>query len=331
MMPYEGHMQRREFITLLGGTAATWPLAARAQQRTMPVIGFLSSTSPQVYALRLRAFARGLKEEGYIEGQNVAIEYRWAGDQDDRLPVLAAELVHRQVTVIAAEGSPSSLAAKAATATIPIVFETASDPVTLGLVASLNRPGGNLTGVTNLNVEVGQKRLELLRELLPAATNIAVLVNPSAPALTEQFIRNMRAAAPALGMQLHVVQASTDHDLDTVFAALRADALVVGPYSFFTSHMEQLGALSLRHAVPAIFLYRPFAAAGGLISYGANETETYRLVGIYTGKILKGANPGDLPVQRVTKVELIINLKTAKALGLAVPLALSGRADELIE
>jgi putative tryptophan/tyrosine transport system substrate-binding protein len=324
-------MKRREFITLLGGTAATWPVAARAQQRTMPVIGFLSSTSPQVYALRLRAFAQGLKEEGYIEGQNVAIEYRWAGDQDDRLPVLAAELVHRQVTVIAAEGSPSSLAAKAATATIPIVFETASDPVTLGLVASLNRPGGNLTGVTNLNVEVGQKRLELLRELLPAATNIAVLVNPSAPALTEQFIRNMQAAAPALGMQLHVVQASTDHDLDTVFAALRADALVVGPYSFFTSHMEQLGALSLRHAVPAIFLYRPFAAAGGLISYGADETETYRLVGIYTGKILKGANPGNLPVQRVTKVELIINLKTAKALGIAVPLALSGRADELIE
>ena len=299
----------------------------------MPVIGFLSSTSPQAYAARLRAFAQGLKEEGYIEGQNVAIEYRWAGDHDDRLPVLAAELVHRQVTVIAAGGSPSSVAAKAATATIPIVFETASDPVTLGLVASLNRPGGNLTGVTNLNVEVGQKRLELLRELLPAATNIAVLVNPSAPAITEQFMRDLQAAAPALGMQLHVLHASTDRDLDTVFAAfqLRADALVIGPYLFFNSRMEQLGALSLRHAVPAIFTYRPFVAAGGLMSYGANETETYRLVGIYTGKILKGANPGDLPVQRSTKVELIINLKTAKALGIAVPLALSGRADELIE
>jgi putative ABC transport system substrate-binding protein len=324
-------MKRREFITLLGGTAATWPLAARAQQRAMPVIGFLSSTSPQGYGPRLRAFALGLKEEGYIEGQNVAIEYRWAGDHDDRLPVLAAELVHRQVTVIAAGGSPSSLAAKAATATIPIVFETASDPVTLGLVASLNRPGGNLTGVTNLNIEVGQKRLQLLREILPAATIIAVLVNPSAPAITEQFLRNLQAAAPALGMQLHVLQASTDRDLDTVFEALRADALVIGPYLFFRSHMEQLGALSLRHAVPAIFTYRPFVAAGGLMSYGANETESYRLVGIYTGKILKGANPGDLPVQRATKVELIINLKTAKALGIAVPLALSGRADELIE
>jgi putative tryptophan/tyrosine transport system substrate-binding protein len=327
-------MKRREFVTLLGGTAATWPLAARAQQRAMPVIGFLSSTSPQVYAARLRAFAQGLKEEGYIEGQNVAIEYRWAGDHDDRLPVLAAELVHRQVTVIAAGGSPSSVAAKAATATIPIVFETASDPVKLGLVASLNRPGGNMTGVTNLNVEVGQKRLELLRELLPAATNIAVLVNPSAPALTEQFVGNLQAAAPALGMQLHVVQASTDHDLDTVFAALgqlRADALFIGPYLFFYSRMEQLGALSLHHAVPAISTYRQFVAAGGLISYGANETEGYRLVGIYTGKILKGAKPGDLPVQRSTKVELIINLKTAKALGITVPLALSGRADELIE
>jgi putative ABC transport system substrate-binding protein len=219
------------------------------------------------------------------------------------------------------------VAAKAATATIPIVFETAGDPITLGLVASLNRPGGNLTGVTNLNIEVGQKRLQLLRELLPAATIIAVLVNPSAPAVTEQYLRDLQAAAPALGMQLHVLQASTDRDLDTVFAALRADALVIGPYLFFNSRMEELGALSLRRAVPAIFTYRKFAAAG----YGADETETYRLVGIYTGKILKGANPGDLPVQRVTKVELIINLKTAKALGIAVPLALSGRADELIE
>jgi putative ABC transport system substrate-binding protein len=324
-------MRRREFITALGVAAAAWPLAVRAQQRAMPVIGFLSSTSPQVYAARLPAFAQGLKEEGYVEGQNVAIEYRWAGDHEDQLPVLAAELVHRQVTVIAAAGSPSSVAAKAATAAIPIVFETATDPVKLGLVASLNRPGGNLTGVTNLNVEVGQKRLELLRALMPAATNIAVLVNPSAPAVTEQFLRDLEAAAPALGMQLHVVQASTDHDLDTVFAALRADALVVGPYLFFNSRLEQLGALSLRHAVPTIFTYRKFVAAGGLISYGANETESYRLVGIYTGKLLKGAKPGDLPVQRSTKVELIINLKTAQALGITVPLALSGRADELIE
>jgi putative ABC transport system substrate-binding protein len=324
-------MKRREFITLLGGTAATWPLAARAQQGAMPVIGFLGSTSLQGYAARLRAFAQGLKEEGYIAGQNVAIEYRVAEDHADRLPVLAAELVHRPVTVIAAGGSPSSVAAKAATTTIPIVFETASDPVTLGLVASLNRPGGNLTGVTNLNVEVGQKKLELLRELLPAATVVAVLVDPSAPAVTEQFLSNLQAAAPALGMQLHVLHASTDRDLDTVFATLRADALVIGPYLFFNSRMEQLGALSLSHAVPAIFTYRPFVAAGGLLSYGANDTETYHLLGIYTGKILKGANPGDLPVQRSTKVELIINLKTAKALGIAVPLALSGRADEVIE
>ncbi|HEX3114028.1 MAG TPA: ABC transporter substrate-binding protein [Bradyrhizobium sp.] len=327
-------MRRRKFIKLVGGAAVAWPLAARAQQPAMPVIGFLGSTSLQAYAARLRAFAQGLKEEGYIEGQNVAIEYRVAEDHDDRLPALVADLINRGVKVIAAGGSPSSLAAKAATATIPIVFETASDPVTLGLVASLNRPGGNLTGVTNLNVEVGQKRLELLHELLPAATIIAVLVNPSAPAITEQFVGALQMTAPALGMQLHVLHASSDRDLDKVFADLRqlgADALVIGPYLFFNSHMEQLGALSLRHAVPAIFTYRPFVAAGGLVSYGANETETYRLVGIYTGKILKGANPGDLPVQRSTKVELLINLKTAKALGIAVPLALSGRADELIE
>jgi|SRR5665213_205030 len=328
-------MKRRGFITLLGGTAAMSALGARAQQTAMPVIGFLSSTSPQTFAARLPAFAKGLKEEGYIEGQNVALEYRWAGDHEDQLPVLAAELVHRQVTVIAAGGSSASKAAKAATATIPIVFETASDPVTLGLVARLNRQGGNLTGVTNLNVEVGQKRLELLRELLPAATIIAVLVDPSdAPTLTEQFMQNMQAAAPALGMKLNVLHASTDRDLETVFAdlgQLRADALVIGPYLFFTSRIERLGALSLRHAVPAIFSNRPFVTAGGLISYGGDATETYRLVGIYTGKILKGKKPGDLPVQRATKVELIINLKTAKALGIVIPLALSGRADELIE
>jgi putative tryptophan/tyrosine transport system substrate-binding protein len=326
-------VKRREFITLLGAATA-WPLAARAQPSAMPVIGFLSGTSLQGYTARLRAFAQGLKEEGYIEGQNVVIEYRLAEDHDERLPVLAAELVHRQVTVIAAGGTPSSVAAKAATATIPIVFETASDPVTLGLVASLNRPGGNLTGVTNLNVEVGQKRLELLRELLPAATIIAVLINPSAPALTEQFMRDLQAAAPALGMQLHVMYASTDSDLDTVFAALgqlRADALVIGPYQFFNSRTEKLGALSLRHAVPAIYSYHPFVAAGGLMSYGGNEADTFRLVGIYAGKILKGEKPADLPVQQATKVELIINLKTAKALGLTVPLSLLGRADEVIE
>jgi len=324
-------VKRRQFIAFLGCTAVMWPLTARAQQSAMPVIGFLGSSTPQGYAARLRAFAQGLKEEGYVEGQNVAIEYRFAEDHEDRLPLLAAELINRRVTAIAAGGSPSSVAAKAATATIPIVFETATDPVKLGLVASLNRPGGNLTGVTNLNVEVGSKKLELLRELLPAATNIAVLVDPTAPAATEQFLHALQAAAPALGMQLHVLQVSTDHDLETVFAALRADALIIGPYLFFYSRMEQIGALSLRHAIPAIYTYRPFVMGGGLISYGANETEPYRLLAIYTGKILKGANPSDLPVQRVTKVELILNLKTAKALGITVPLALSGRADELIE
>jgi len=326
-------MQRRNFITLPGGAAAAWPLAASGQQSSMRV-GFLGSSSLQAYTFRLRAFAEGLKEEGYIEGQNVVVEYRLAEDHDDRLPVLAAELVRSQVTVIAAGGSPSSLAAKAATATIPVVFETAGDPVTLGLVASLNRPSGNVTGVINQGVEVAQKKLELLRELLPEATIIAVLINPSAPAITEQFMSSLNAAAPALRMQLHVLRASTDYELDTVFAdlgQLRADALVIGPYFFFNSRMEQLAALSLRHAVPAIFTYRQFVAAGGLLSYGANETETYRLLGIYTGKILKGANPSDLPVQRSTKVELIINLKTAKALGITVPITLSGRADELIE
>jgi putative tryptophan/tyrosine transport system substrate-binding protein len=320
-------------MVLLGGAAA-WPVVVDAQQSAMPVIGFVSSTSRDAYAVRLRAFRQGLKEEGFIEDQNVAVEYRWAEGNDDRLPVLAAELVHRQVSVIVANGTPSSVAAKAATATIPIVFETASDPVALGLVASINRPGGNLTGVTNLTIEIGPKRLELLHELMPAASIIVVLVNPSAPALTEQFIHDLQAAAPALGMQLNILHASTDDDLDIVFAALgrsRADALVIDPYVFFNSRMEQLGALSLRHAVPAIFTYRSFVAAGGLMSYGPNETETYRLVGIYTGKILKGEKPGDLPVQRSTKVELIINLKTAKALGINVPLSLLARADEVIE
>jgi putative tryptophan/tyrosine transport system substrate-binding protein len=327
-------MQRREFVALLGGTAAAWPLAARAQQQALPVIGFLSSTSPQVLAPRLRAFAQGLREEGYVEGQNVAIEYRFAGDEENRLPALAAELVQRRLTVIVAGGSPSTVAAKAATAKIPIVFETAGDPVSLGFVTSLIKPGGNLTGISNLNSEVGPKRLELVRELLPAATIVAVLVNPSAPAITNEYMRGLEEAAAALGMQLRLLQASTDRELEQVFPALgqmRADALIIGPYLFFNSRMELLGALSLRHAVPVILSYRPFVAAGGLVGFGANETETYYLLGIYTGKIVAGAKPGDLPVQRSTKVELIINLKTAKALGLNVPLSLLGRADEVIE
>jgi putative ABC transport system substrate-binding protein len=328
-------MQRREFITLLGGAAAAWPLAVRAQQPTMPVVGFLGSASPDQYAIRMRAFRQGLKEAGYVEGQNVAIEYRWAEGQNNRLPVLAAELVQRQVAVIVAGGgTASAMAAKAATATMPIVFAVAVDPVKIGLVLSLNRPGGNLTGITDLNAEVGPKRLELLRELIPTATIIALLVNPTNPILAETFTRALKAAASTLGLQLHVLQASTERDFDPVFAALvqlRADALVIMPDNFFNARSEQLAALTLRHAVPAIFEYRPFVAAGGLISYGSNEMEYYRLLGAYTGRVLKGEKPADLPVVQSTKVELIINLKTAKTLGITVPLPLSGRADEMIE
>jgi putative ABC transport system substrate-binding protein len=328
-------MKRREFITLLGGAAAMWPLAARAQQRVKPVVGFLGSASPDLYAIRLRAFHQGLKEAGYVEGQNLAIEYRWAEGQNNRLPLLAAELVHRQVDVIVAGGgTPSAVAAKAATAIIPIVFAVGSDPVKIGLVASLTRPGGNLTGITGLQVEVGPKRLELLRELMPKATIIALLVNPTNPVNAEAFTRALKAAASTFGLQLHVLQASTEQDFDLVFAALvqlRADALVVMPDNFFTTRSEQLGALTLRHAVPAIFEYRPFVAAGGLISYGSDETEYYRLVGIQAGKILKGEKPADLPVIQSTKVELIINLKTARALGITVPQSVQSRADEVIE
>jgi putative ABC transport system substrate-binding protein len=319
---------------LLGGAAA-WPLAAEAQQPAMPVIGFLSSASPDVYAIRLRAFHQGLRETGFIEGQNVAIEYRWAEGQNNRLPALAGELVHRQVAVIvSAGGTPSAVAAKAATATIPIVFGVGVDPVKVGLVGSLNRPGGNLTGVTNLNEELGPKRLELLHELLPRATIFAVLVDPTSPDLAKGFSRNLQAAAGALGLQLHVLQASTESDFDKVFATLvqlRAGGLVIMPDVFFNARSEKLAALTVRYAVPSVFLYREFAAAGGLMSYGGSETEYYRLVGTYAGRVLKGDKPADLPVQQSTKVELIINLRTAKALGLTIPLPLLGRADEVIE
>jgi putative ABC transport system substrate-binding protein len=326
-------MKRREFLGLIG-SAVAWPLAAHAQH-AMPVIGFLGSTSLDTYTVRLGAFREGLKGEGYVEGQNVAIEYRWAEEQYDRLPQLAAELVQRRVSVIVAGGgTPSAVAAKTATSTIPIVFEVAIDPIKAGLVASLNRPGGNITGVVNLNVEVAPKWLELIRELLPTAATIAVLLNPVSGVLTEQFFRELEAVASRLGMQLHVLHASSESDFDSVFAALRqkpADALVIGPDVLFMAHSEQLGALALRHAIPAIALYRPFLAAGGLVSYGASQTEPYRLVGTNTGKILHGEKPADLPVQQATKVELIINLKTAKALGLTVPLSVLGRADEVID
>ena len=329
-------MRRREFITLLGGAAAAWPLAARAQQgERMPVIGFLGGTSPEVYADRLRAFHQGLKEAGYVEGRNVEIEYLWAEGRNDLLPALAAQLARRQVAVIvAAGGTPSAFAAKAATATIPIIFGVAVDPVELGLVASLNRPGGNLTGVTNLNVEVGPKRLELLRELLPSATLIAVLVNPTNPTIGEPFVRDLEAAAHTLRFKLLILHASTERDLDTVFATLlqqRADALVIGPDQFLTTRIEQLAQLTLRHGIPAISQLRQFATAGGLTSYGSSETEYYRPVGVYTGRILNGEKPGDLPVLRSSKVELIINMKTAKVLGITFPLTLLGRADEAIE
>jgi putative ABC transport system substrate-binding protein len=329
-------MRRREFITLLGGAAASAllrPLAARAQQPAMPVVGFVNAASPQGYARQLAAFLKGLGETGYVDGHNVAIEYRWANDRSDLLPAMAADLVHRQVAVIAATTTQAALAAKAATTTIPIVFETGGDPVQLGLVPNLNRPGGNVTGVTQTNQEVTPKRLELLHELVPTATVVAGLFNPTS-ATAETLSTDLQAAARTLGLQLHILNASTDRDLDVVFAKLiqlRAGGLVISPDPFFNSRSEQLAALAVRHAVPAIFQYREFTVAGGLLSYGSDPSDSYRLAGNYTGRVLKGDKPADLPVQEATKVELYINLKSAKALGITFPLTLLGRADEVIE
>jgi putative ABC transport system substrate-binding protein len=331
-------MNRRELVTLIGG-AAVWPIAARAQQAAMPVIGVLSGESPARWAGRLRAFHQGLGEVGYVEGRNVAIEYRWADSQNERLPALAADLVRLQPTVIFAAPGTAALAAKAATTTVPIVFSSGVDPVDYGLVGSLNRPGGNLTGVSVLNVELTLKRLELLHELVPMATIIGFLINPTNPFLPS-FNRDrtpaqtLQAAARSLGLELVVLQASSEPDFDAVFASLRrlrAGALLTNNDPLFNGHSEQLAALTVHHEVPAIFPNREFAAAGGLTSYGSSNEDTYRLVGIYTGRVLKGEKPADLPVQQVTKVELIINLKTAKVLGLTVPLALLVRADEVIE
>src|SRR5262249_9724544 len=316
-------IRRREFITLLGGVAA-WPLAARAQP-SMPVVGFLNGTSPATFAPYLAAVLKGLKEGGYLEGRNVAIESRWAEGQYNRLPAMAAELVDRQVSVIAATSTPANLVAKAATNAIPIVFTTAGDPVQMGLVASLSRPGGNVTGVAQLHVEVMPKRLQIPHELVPAATIIAVMVNPTNPALAESSARDLQVAARTLGVQLHMLHASTERDVEALFAnlaQLRVGALVIGTDPLFLSWTEQLARLSLHHAIPAIFQDRAFAAAGGVMSYGGSTADAYHQAGVYIGRILKGDKPADLPVMQLTKFELIINLKTAKALSLAVPTAL---------
>jgi len=325
-------MKRREFISLIGGAAAL-PLAAQAQQPAMPVVGYLGTQTPDRWASRLRAFRQGLGESGYVEGRNVAIEYRWAEGRNDRLPALASDLVRRQVAVIAAPGSTASaLAAKAATTTIPIVFMTGDDPVRADLVASLARPGGNVTGIANLSGELGPKRLELLHELVPTAASVGLLVNPTSVSV-EIYEKEHAAAAHVLGVQLHVLRASTERDFDSVFASLvqlRAGGLVIAPDPFFTSHSEQIAAMAIRHMLPTIF-NGEFASEGGLMSYGGSASDAHRQVGVYAGRILKGEKPSDLPVQQSTKVELIINLKTAKALGLTVPQLLLGRADEVIE
>jgi putative ABC transport system substrate-binding protein len=328
-------MRRREFITLLGGAAVAWPLAARAQQPAMPVIGFLYSASPDPIAHRLRAFRQGLKDSDYVEGENVAIEYRWAENQTDRLPELVADLIRRKVTVIAAMSTVAAVvAAKATSTTIPIVFQAAEDPVRLGLVASLARPGGNATGINFFVGELTAKRLEFLRELVPTANRVGVLVNPADVTNTEAVLRDAEPAARAMGLQILVVNASTSREIDAAFATFvreQVDALLIGPSGFFTSRRLQLILLAMRHGVPSIYSGREYAEAGGLLSYGTNLTDTWRQVGVYAGRILKGAKPTDLPVVQSTKFELVINAQTARMLGLDVPPTLLATADEVIE
>ena len=327
-------MRRREFISLIGGAAAAWPFAARAQQRAMPVVGFLGTTSPDLFAKPLRAFREGVSETGYVEGRNVTIEYRWAQGEIDRLPELAAELIRRGVTVIATPGSAlAALAAKSATATIPVVFMTGLDPVQIGLVTSLNRPGGNVTGVGGMNVELGAKQLGLLNELRPGAVPVAVFINPGSPQ-NERVMTELQSAATAIGRQLEIVTVRTNRDINTAFTDAvqkRAGALLITGDQLFTGRIVQLATLAARHSMPAIYTIREFAEAGGLMSYGSNFADLYRQTGNYTGRVLKGEKPADLPIMQATKFEFLINLQTAEALGLEIPPTLLARADEVIE